>query len=61
MRQNAGIEGSIQIKGVVGKAGNFTTASLKRMRYNVQVTLSSVRARRQRRIQLHRRRARHPA
>jgi DMSO/TMAO reductase YedYZ molybdopterin-dependent catalytic subunit len=42
MRQNAGIEGSIQIKGAVGNPGNFTHSQLEAFAPTaVQVTLSS--------------------
>ncbi|MCW4017112.1 MAG: molybdopterin-dependent oxidoreductase [Candidatus Bathyarchaeota archaeon] len=42
MRQNAGIEGSIQIKGAVGNAGNFTYNQLEAFApVTVQVELSS--------------------
>ncbi len=42
MRQNAGTEGSIQIKGAVSKSGNFTYSQLEAFSpVTVQVTLSS--------------------
>ena len=42
MRQNAGTEGSIQIKGAVSNPGNFTYSQLEAFSpVNVQVTLSS--------------------
>jgi DMSO/TMAO reductase YedYZ molybdopterin-dependent catalytic subunit len=42
MRQNAGTEGSIQIKGAVGNPGNFTYSQLEAFSpVTVQVTLSS--------------------
>jgi DMSO/TMAO reductase YedYZ molybdopterin-dependent catalytic subunit len=42
MRQNAGTEGSIQVKGAVGNSGNFTYSQIEAFSaVTVQVTLSS--------------------